>query len=62
MEDDLDTIALGGMTKENYLNNFYFSNNGSVGLSDKLEKEYDKAVERNIMTIKDDKNIKYKNW
>ena len=54
MEDDLDTIALGGMTKENYLNNFYFSNNGSVGLSDKLEKEYDKAVERNIMTINDD--------
>ncbi len=52
MEDDLDTIALGGMTKENYLNNFYYSKNGNIGLSDKLEKEYDRTIERLILTIK----------
>ena len=52
MEDDLDTIALGGMTKEDYLNNFYYSKNGDIGLSDKLEQEYDRTIERLIMTIK----------
>ena len=53
MEDDLDQIALGDMTKEEYLNNFYYSKNGDIGLSDKLEKEYDKPLERLILTITD---------
>ena len=53
MEDDLDGIALGGMSKEEYLNNFYYSKNGNIGLSDKLEQEYDRSIERLIMTITD---------
>ena len=53
MEDDLDKIALGGMSKEEYLSNFYYSKNGSTGLSDKLEQEYDRSIERLIMTITD---------
>jgi len=53
MEDDLDEIALGGMSKEEYLNNFYYSKNGNTGLSDKLEQEYDRSLERLIMTITD---------
>ena len=51
MEDDLDDIALGRMSKEDYLNNFYYSKNENIGLSDKLEQEYDKSMERLIMTI-----------
>ena len=53
MEDDLDEIALGGMSKEEYLGNFYYSKNGNTGLSDKLEQEYDRSIERLIMTITD---------
>jgi len=51
MENDLDEIALGDMTKENYLTNFYYSKDGNIGLSDKLNQEYDRSIERLIMTI-----------
>ena len=53
MEDDLDQISLGKKTKEEYLNNFYYSNNGSIGLKDKLEQEYDKDLSRLIISLND---------
>ena len=51
MEDELDNIAQGKITKEDYLNSFYYSKDGSVGLHDKLEQEYDKEAERLITTL-----------
>jgi len=51
MEDELDNIAQGKITKEDYLNSFYYSKDGSVGLQDKLEQEYDKEAERLITTL-----------
>ena len=61
MEDELDSIAIGKMTKEDYLNNFYYTKNGNIGLSDKLEQEYDKSKERLISTISmDNKNTDIK--
>jgi len=53
MEDDLDQISLGKKTKEEYLNNFYYSNNGTIGLKDKLEQEYDKDLSRLIISLND---------
>ena len=61
MEDELDSIAIGKMTKEDYLTNFYYTKNGNIGLSDKLEQEYDKSKERLISTISmDNKNTEIK--
>ena len=51
MEDDLDAISLGKVKKGDYLNNFYFSSNGTVGLKDKLEQEYDKNQSRLIYSL-----------
>ena len=48
MEDELDAISLGKTKKEDYLNNFYFSSNGSMGLKDQLEQECDKNKSRLI--------------
>ena len=52
MEDDLDKISLGDITKEEYLKKFYFNTNGHIGLKDQLEQEYDKNQSRLIQTIK----------
>jgi DNA topoisomerase-1 len=61
MEDELDSIAIGKITKEDYLTNFYYTKNGNIGLSDKLEQEYDKSKERLISTISsDNKNTEIK--
>ncbi len=54
MENTLDQISLGSMTKEEYLTNFYFSSDGTVGLKEKLEQDHDKNVSRLIMTLKND--------
>ena len=43
MENNLDNISLGKTKKEDFLNNFYFSSNGSIGLKDQLEQECDKS-------------------
>ena len=55
MEDDLDSIAVGDRTKEDYLHNFYYTKNGNIGLSDKLEQDHDKSKERLISIISGDK-------
>jgi len=51
MEDDLDKISIGEMKKEDYLNNFYFTANGHIGLKEKLEQEYDKNLSRLITSL-----------
>ncbi|MAW75247.1 MAG: DNA topoisomerase I [Candidatus Marinimicrobia bacterium] len=53
MEDDLDAIALGDMSRKNYLNDFYFSKNGNVGLEQKLNQEFNKDTSRLIKRFED---------
>ena len=48
----LDEISLGNEKKEDFLNNFYFSSNGSPGLKDQLDQECDKDKSRLITSIK----------
>ena len=54
MENILDDISIGKTQKEDFLNNFYFSSNGTLGLKDQLEKECDKNESRLIYTLNDD--------
>ena len=56
MEDNLDKISIGDITKEEYLNNFYFTSNGHVGLKDKLDQEHDKNLSRLIKSITEKNN------
>ena len=51
MEDELDNIALGEVKKEEYLHNFYYGKNGTIGLHDKLGQDHDKTSERLISTL-----------
>ena len=51
MEDELDAISLGKTKKEDYLNNFYFSSNGSIGLKEQLEQECDKDQSRLVYSL-----------
>jgi len=51
MENILDEISLGKTKKEDFLNNFYFSSNGTAGLKDQLEKECNKDESRLIQTL-----------
>ena len=53
MENILDDISLGKTQKEDFLNNFYFSSNGTLGLKDQLDKECDKNESRLIHTLND---------
>ncbi len=57
MEDELDNIAMGKMKKEDYLNNFYYGGDGSIGLHDKLGQEHDKPAERLIYTLNSDEKV-----
>jgi len=57
MEDELDNIAIGKMKKEEYLKNFYYGGNGTIGLHDKLGQEHDKPAERLIHTINSDQKV-----
>jgi len=52
MENILDEISLGNEKKEDFLNNFYFSANGSPGLKEQLDQECDKDKSRLITSIK----------
>ena len=52
MENILDEISLGNEQKEDFLNNFYFSSNGSLGLKEQLDQECDKDKSRLITSIK----------
>ena len=56
MENSLDEISLGKKKKEDFLNNFYFSSDTSVGLKDQLDQECDKNKSRLITTIKFNKD------
>ena len=51
MENSLDNISLGKIKKEEFLNNFYFSSNGSMGLKDQLDQDCDKDKSRLISTL-----------
>ena len=51
MENILDDISIGKTQKEDFLNNFYFSSNGTLGLKDQLEKECDKNESRLIHNL-----------
>ena len=57
MEDELDNIALGDIKKEDYLKNFYYGDNGTTGLHDKLGQDYDKLSQRLIHTFNSDDEI-----
>ena len=57
MEDELDNIALGNIKKEDYLKNFYYGENNSSGLHNKLDQDYDKLSERLIKTFNSDDKI-----
>ena len=54
MEDDLDAIAIGEVSREKYLNDFYFSNNGHIGLEEKLNQEFNKDTSRLIKDFNND--------
>ena len=58
MEDDLDAIAIGDMSRKNYLNDFYFSKNGKVGLEEKLNQEFNKDTSRLIKNFKNKTALK----
>jgi len=51
MENSLDNISLGKIKKDEFLNNFYFNSNGSMGLKDQLEQDCDKDKSRLINTL-----------
>jgi DNA topoisomerase-1 len=48
MEDDLDAISLGKLSREKYLNHFYFDTGSSGGLERKLNQEFNKDSSRLI--------------
>ena len=48
MEDDLDAISLGTLSRKKYLNNFYFDSDNSNGLEKKLNQEFNKDSARLI--------------
>ena len=61
MEDDLDAISLGKLSRKKYLNDFYFDSSESKGLEKKLNQEFDKDISRLISTISmDNKNTDIK--
>ena len=53
---ELDKISIGDASKENYLNDFYFSKDSHIGLVDKLKQEHDREIARLIMSIDDSDN------
>ena len=51
MEDELDAISRGEDKKIDYLNNFFFGQNGTIGLKTKLDQEFDKNNARLISSM-----------
>jgi len=58
MEDDLDAISLGKLTREKYLNNFYFDSKNSNGLEKKLNQEFNKDTSRLIKKFGEDIDLR----
>ena len=52
LENTLDSISRNEMKSDEFLNQFYFGNNGSAGLQKLLENEFDKDKSRTIMELK----------
>ncbi len=55
MEDELDAISRGEDKKIDYLNNFFFGKNGTIGLKTKLDQEFDKNNAR-LISLMEHKN------
>ena len=53
LEDTLDAISRSEMKSEDFLNQFYFGQNGTQGLHKLLENKFDKDRSRTIMELKD---------
>ena len=58
MEDDLDAISLGTLSREKYLNNFYFDSDNSNGLEKKLNQEFNKDSARLIKQFGENIDLK----
>ena len=58
MEDDLDAISLGKLSRKKYLNDFYFDSSESKGLEKKLNQEFDKDISRLIKKFEDNSELK----
>ena len=58
MENDLDAIAVGKLSRKKYLNDFYFSNGTHKGLEDKLNQEFNKDISRLITKYNDEIELK----
>ena len=58
MENDLDNISIGNLSRKKYLNDFYFDTANSKGLEKKLNQEFDKNISRLISTFGDNVELK----
>ena len=54
LEDTLDAISRSEMKTEDFLNMFYFGQNGTLGLNTLLESEFDQDISRTIMELKNE--------
>ena len=54
LEDTLDAISRSEIKSEDFLNHFYFGENGTPGLHKLLESEFDKDRSRTIMELKNE--------
>jgi len=54
LEDTLDAISRSEIKSEDFLNHFYFGENGTPGLHTLLESEFDKDRSRTIMELKNE--------
>ena len=53
LEDTLDAISRNEMKSDDFLNHFYFGQEGAPGLKTLLDSEFDKDLSRTIMELKD---------
>jgi len=58
MENDLDAIAMGTLSRKEYLNGFYFDKGSKKGLETKLNQEFDKNISRLITTYENNTELR----